>query len=183
MSQYKKTRAFFNRAKDLLNTSRKMEDIFFATVSEEYTFNLDAVKVKRKVLAPYKENGVAKDWSEDETGKYRFTCPSNCWFDISVPYWSMAENTAHPTQKPEKLIAKLILASSKEGDLILDPFSGSGTTGVVAKKLGRKYIDIEQNPLYSAWAIKRLENAEKDKEIQGYKDGIFLDRNENMSKK
>ena len=164
------------------NWKNSMEDIFFATISDEYTFNLDAVKVKRKVLAPYKENGIAKDWIEDESGKFRFTCPSNCWFDISVPYWSMAENTAHPTQKPEKLIAKLVLASSNENDLILDPFSGSGTTGVVAKKLNRKFIDIEQNPLYSAWAIKRLENADKDKEIQGYKDGVFLDRNEYIHK-
>ena len=52
----------------------------------------------------------------------------------------MQENTAHPTQKPEKLIAKLILASSNKGDVVLDPFLGSGTTSVVAKKLGRKYI-------------------------------------------
>ena len=159
------------------NWKNSMEDIFFATVSDDYNFNIEAVKLKKKVLAPYKEKGLPKDWQEDENGKFRFTCPSNFWDDISVPYWSMAENTAHPTQKPEKLIAKLILASSNENDVVLDPFSGSGTTGVVAKKLNRNFIDIEQNPLYCAWAIKRLENAENDKSIQGYEKGVFLERN------
>ncbi len=159
------------------NWKNSMEDIFFATVGKDYTFNLDAVKQRRKVLAPYRENGVPKDWEETADGKFRDTCPSNFWDDISVPYWSMAENTAHPTQKPEKLIAKLILASSNVGDLVLDPFAGSGTTAVVAKKLGRKFIGIEQNPTYCAWAEYRLEKAEEDKSIQGLKGGVFWDRN------
>ena len=158
------------------NWKNSMEDIFFATVGEEYTFNLDAVKQRRKVLAPYKENGKPKDWQETENGKFRDTCPSNFWDDISVPYWSMAENTAHPTQKPEKLIAKLILASSNADDLVLDPFAGSGTTAVVAKKLGRKYIAIEQNPKFCAWAEYRLLKAEEDKTIQGFSEGVFWDR-------
>ncbi len=158
------------------NWKNSMEDIFFATVSDEYTFNLDAVKVRKRVLAPYKENGVPKDWQETENGKFRNTCPSNFWDDISVPYWSMKENTAHPTQKPEKLIAKLILASSNKNDLVLDPFSGSGTTGVVAKKLGRNFITIEQNPLYCAWETKRLQDAKEDNSIQGYEKGVFWER-------
>ena len=91
----------------------------------------------------------------------------------------MPENTAHPTQKPEKLIAKLILASTDIGDLVLDPFSGSGTTAVVAKKLKRNYIGFEQNPLYCAWAEYRIEQAETDKTIQGYENGIFTKRNGN----
>ncbi len=158
------------------NWKNSMEDIFFATVGEEYTFNLEAVKLRKKVLAPYKENGNPKDWEKTENGNFRNTCPSNFWDDISVPYWSMAENTAHPTQKPEKLVAKLVLASSNEGDLVLDPFAGSGTTAVVAKKLGRNYIGIEQNPRYCAWAEYRLERAETDKSIQGYKNGVFWAR-------
>ena len=153
-----------------------MEDIFFATVGEKYTFNLEAVKQRRKVVAPYREDGKPKDWEETEEGNFRNTCPSNFWEDISVPYWSMPENTAHPTQKPEKLLAKLILASSNEKDVVLDPFSGSGTTGVVAKKLGRKYIDIEHNPLYCAWAEYRLSAAEKGGKIQGYENGVFWAR-------
>lgn len=165
------------------NWKNSMEDVFFATMGDDYTFNLDAVKQKKKVVAPYKENGEPKDWQETPDGKFRMTCPSNFWDDISVPYWSMPENTAHPTQKPEKLIAKLMLASSKEGDLVLDIFSGSGTTGVVAKKLGRNFIDVEQNPLYCAWAEYRLEKAETDKTIQGYKDGVFFARNSDVTKK
>ncbi|MDY6367158.1 MAG: DNA methyltransferase [Clostridia bacterium] len=159
------------------NWKNSMEDVYYATVSDEFKFNLSAVKQRKKVLAPYRENGVPKDWEEVGGERYRLTCPSNFWDDISVPYWSMAENTAHPTQKPEKLIAKIILASSDAGDLILDPFAGSGTTGVVAKKLGRHYILSEQNPLYCAWAVKRLELAEKDKSVQGYENGIFFERN------
>ena len=95
----------------------------------------------------------------------------------------MSENTAHPTQKPEKLIAKLILASSNQGDLIFDPFMGSGTTAVTAKKLDRNYLGIEQNPRYLAWAFKRLAMADQDRRIQGYEDGIFYERNAQISKK
>ncbi len=165
------------------NWKNSMEDIFFATVSDDYTFNLDAVKQRKKVLAPYKENGKPKDWEETKEGNFRFTCPSNFWDDIAVPYWSMAENTAHPTQKPEKLIAKLILASSNKGDNVVDIFAGSGTTGVVAKKLDRNFINIEQNPIYCAWGEKRLLDAETDKSIQGYENGVFYERNSRLTKK
>ena len=159
------------------NWKNTMEDIWFSTLSEEFTFNLDAVKVRRKVIAPYKVDGKPKDWEETEDGKFRDTCPGNFWDDISVPYWSMKENTAHPTQKPEKLIAKLILASSNEGDVVFDPFLGSGTTSVTAKKLNRNFVGIEQNPLYCAWTEHRLFDAEKDNSIQGFSDGVFWERN------
>lgn len=159
------------------NWKNSMEDIWFATVSEDYKFNLDAVKLRRKVIAPYKESGKPKDWEETDSGNFRNTHPSNFWDDLTIPFWSMKENTAHPTQKPEKLIAKLVLASSDEHDIIFDPFAGSGTTCVVAKKLNRKFIAIEQNPLYVAWSFKRLEMAEEDNSIQGYEDGVFWERN------
>lgn len=159
------------------NWKNGMEDIWFVTVSDDYTFNIEDVKMRRKVRAPYKVGGKPKDWVESTHGNFRDTFPSNFWDDISIPYWSMPENTAHPTQKPEKLIAKLILASSNPGDLIFDPFLGSGTTSVVAKKLGRNYLGIEQNPLYCVWGEKRLEMAGQDSNIQGYTDGIFWERN------
>ena len=160
------------------NWKNGMEDIWFATVSKtNYTFNVDDVKIRRKVIAPYKQDGKPKDWEETAEGKFRDTCPSNFWDDISIPYWSMPENTAHPTQKPEKLLAKLILASTNKGDVILDPFLGSGSTSVTAKKLGRHYIGIEQNPQYCVWAEKRLEMAELGMSIQGYTDGVFWERN------
>ena len=63
---------------------------------------------------------------------------------------------AHPTQKPEALLHRVILASTDVGDLVLDPFFGSGTTGAVAKRLGRRYIGIERDPDYVAVAEKRL---------------------------
>ncbi len=159
------------------NWKNAMEDVWFATVGNNYTFNLDAVKIRKKVIAPYKVGGKPKDWEETANGNFRNTCPSNFWDDISIPYWSMPENTAHPTQKPEKLIAKFILASSNEGDVVFDPFAGSGTTAVTAKKLKRNYVVIEQNHLYGAWAQKRLEMAEKDDSIQGYSNGVFWERN------
>ena len=161
----------------LTNWKNGMEDIWFATNSNQYTFNVEAVKVRRSVIAPYKEDGKPKDWEETKEGRFRNTYPSNFWDDISIPYWSMPENTAHPTQKPEKLLAKLILASSNEGDIVLDPFLGSGSTSVTAKKLGRHYIGIEQNEQYCVWAEKRLHMAETDKTIQGYADGVFWERN------
>ena len=154
-----------------------MEDIWFATKSDDYVFNLDAVKIRKKVIAPYRIDGRPKDWQETATGNYRDTCPSNFWDDITIPFWSMPENTAHPAQKPEKLIAKIILASSNPGDIILDPFLGSGTTSVTAKKLNRNYIGIEIEKQYCMWAEQRLEMAETDKKIQGYTDGVFWERN------
>ena len=129
------------------NWKNGMEDIWFATRADDYTFHVDAVKVRRRVRAP------------------------------SVPYWSMPENTAHPTQKPEKLLAKLILASSDPGGIVLDPFAGSGSTAVTAKKLGRRFVAIERSEQYCAWAEKRLELAETNSAIQGYADGVFWERN------
>lgn len=160
------------------NWKNAMEDIWFAVKDEKnYYFNVEAVKMKRRVIAPYKENGKPKDWEETSDGNFRITCPSNFWDDISVPFWSMPENTDHPTQKPEKLIAKLILASSRQGDIVFDPFVGSGTTCVAAKKLGRKYLGVEIDEEYCTWAVKRLNMAETDKEIQGYNGGFFWERN------
>jgi site-specific DNA-methyltransferase (adenine-specific) len=161
------------------------EDIWFFTVSENYYFNVDAVMLKRQVIAPYtNRNGEPKDWSETENGRFRVTHPSNLWTDLTVPYWSMPENTDHPTQKPEKLLAKIILASSRENDLVFDPFNGSGTTTVVAKKLGRHYLGVEIDENYCCLAQKRLELATTDRSIQGYVNGVFWERNsKNISRK
>ncbi len=153
------------------------EDIWFCTLSNKYYFNADAVKLKRKVIAPYRENGEPKDWTEEEDGKYRLTYPSNIWTDITIPFWSMPENTPHPTQKPEKLLAKIILASSREGDVVFDPFAGVGTTGVVAKKLKRGFVMVEVDEEYCLYAQKRLDLAAKDSTIQGYYKGVFWERN------
>ncbi|MCY4298464.1 MAG: DNA methyltransferase [Flavobacteriaceae bacterium] len=161
----------------LSNWKNCSEDIWFATISNKYTFNLNHVKLKRNVIAPYKIEGHPKDWNSDKQGKFRMTSPSNLWTDITIPFWSMPENTDHKTQKPEKLLAKILLASSNKGDLILDPFVGSGTTSVVAKKLKRKYIGIELNEEYCCLTEKRLKMAQENNTIQGYEDGIFYHRN------
>lgn len=161
-----------------INWKNCAEDIWFFTKSNKYTFNVDAVKLRRKVLAPYRgKDGTPKDWIEKGKQSYRDTFPSNIWTDISIPFWSMPENTDHPTQKPEKLIAKIILASTNKGDVVFDPFLGSGSSVVTAKKLGRKFIGVEIDEMYCCLAQKRLELAERDKEIQGLRDGVFWERN------
>lgn len=159
------------------NWKNALEDIWFATCSDDYVFHLDAVRQRRRVLAPYREDGRPKDWEDTPDGRFRDTCPSNFWDDLSVPFWSMAENTAHPTQKPEKLMAKLILASSDPGAWVLDPFAGSGTAAVTAKKLGRHFVAVEREPQFCLWAEQRLERAETDRSIQGYRGGVFWERN------
>lgn len=160
------------------NWKNNSEDVWFATVSDRYVFNIEAVKVRRRVLAPYRDAaGRPKDWQETPDGPWRDTHPSNIWTDLTVPFWSMPENTDHPTQKPEKLLARIILASSHEGDVILDPFLGSGTTSVVAGKLGRHYTGVEIDHDFACLAEKRLAMAQQNRAIQGYRDGFFRERN------
>jgi len=159
------------------NWKNAAEDIWFCTLNDHYTFHVDQVMLKRRVIAPYREDGQPKDWIESEDGNYRLTHPSNLWTDLTVPFWSMPENTDHPTQKPEKLIAKLILASSNPGDVVFDPFLGSGTSAVVAKKLERHFVGVEIDSEYCGLAQKRLTIAEDDPSIQGYHNGVFWERN------
>lgn len=162
----------------LTNWKNGMEDIWFLTRDpHNYTFNVNQVKQRRQVIAPYRVDGQARDWEETANGRFRDTMPSNFWDDISIPYWSMPENTGHPTQKPEKLLAKVILASSNPGDLVLDPFAGTGSSLVTAKKLGRHFIGIEQSLLYTAWGEYRLQHSANGDSIQGYTDGVFWERN------
>ncbi len=154
------------------------EDIWFATLSDSYHFDPKAVLLRRRVRAPYRdERGEPKDWSEAEGGRFRDTAASNLWTDLTVPFWSMSENTSHPTQKPEKLVAKLVLASSRPGDLVLDPFLGSGTSAAVARKLGRRFIGIELDPEHVLAGLRRLELAEGESRIQGFEEGVFWERN------
>jgi site-specific DNA-methyltransferase (adenine-specific) len=160
------------------NWKNACEDIWFCTNSGEYTFNVDVVKLRRRVIAPYRDvGGEPRDWIETPNGNYRDTYPSNLWTDITVPFWSMSENTDHPTQKSEKLLAKLILASTNPGDVVFDPFLGSGTASAVARKLGRHFVGIEIVEEFALLAEKRIELATLDETIQGYADGVFWERN------
>lgn len=78
------------------------------------------------------------------------------------------EHGKHPTQKPEELLKRIILASTNENDLILDPFMGSGTTGVVAKKLNRRFVGIENNREYFDLAEMRLKEVVEQKIVDGF---------------
>ena len=84
----------------------------------------------------------------------------------------MGEKTAHPTQKPEELIRRLVLAASDIGDLVIDPFSGSGTTVVVAEQLGRRWMGCDIDPTYNEWAIGRL----KDVPSRTVEEWVAIDR-------
>lgn len=150
------------------------EDIWFAVKNEKkYKFYANSIKIEKEVIAPYRdENGDAKDWIEKDGKKIRMTYESNLWTDLTIPFWSMYEvksyaktkktpnNTLrkHNTQKPKKLVKRCILASSDEGDLVVDYFSGSGTTAIAAKELNRNWIvfDINEN------CIKMLEERLKN---------------------
>ena len=160
------------------NWKNNIEDIYMVVKDKNnYTFNIDAVKMKKTVLAPYKDkNGNNKDWQDDGEGAYRMTCPSNIWFDITVPFWSMAENTDHPTQKSEKLYAKLILASSNKNDIVYEPFAGVFTGCVTAQKLERNWFGVEYENEYCLLGQKRLCLAKINNTIQGYEDGVFRDK-------
>ena len=81
----------------------------------------------------------------------------------------MKEKTPHPTQKPEELLRRIILASSNEEDLVIDPFSGSGTTLVCAEQLNRKWEGCDINEEYNSWAVLRLENLQH-RSIQEWKE-------------
>ena len=160
------------------NWKNNIEDIYMVVKDKNnYIFNIDAVKMKKTVLAPYKDkNGNNKDWQDDGEGAYRMTCPSNIWFDITVPFWSMAENTDHPTQKSEKLYAKLILASSNKNDIVYEPFAGVFTGCVTAQKLERNWFGVEYENEYCLLGQKRLCLAKINNTIQGYEDGVFRDK-------
>ncbi len=101
--------------------------------------------------------------------------------DIPTTCNGMGEKTPHPTQKPEELVRKLVLASSAEANIVLDPFSGSGTTLVVAEQLGRRWLGCDLNPTYNAWAVERIKNVrrmtvaewiEHDRKVAARREGI-----------
>ncbi|MFZ1509685.1 MAG: site-specific DNA-methyltransferase [Anaerolineae bacterium] len=121
--------------------SPRHDDILMFTKSEDYVFNIDSVRIPQKY---YRErNNMAG------------ANPGDVWAFSHVHY-SNPEREDHPTQKPEALIARMILASSNEGDLVLDPFSGSGTTARVCQVLNRRCLAMEINPDYVERTRKRL---------------------------
>ena len=125
-----------------LGFSPRHEDILYFTKSESYTFNLDPVRVPQKYFR--------------ERNNMTGANPGDVW-QFSHVHYSNPEREEHPTQKPEALMARMILASSNEGDLVLDPFVGSGTTARVAQVLKRHFFAFDINPEYVAMSRRRLE--------------------------
>lgn len=148
---------------------RSHESILHLRKSKIFTMNIDDVRIPygRHTLkypshpqaetSQYGNGGKRKDvWTPHPLGakpKDIIEVPTTCN--------GMGEKTPHPTQKPEELLRKLILASSNENDLVLDPFSGSGTTLVVAEQLGRRWLGCELSHEYNEWAIERLVNTKR----------------------
>jgi len=145
---------------------RSHESILHLRKSKEYKINVDAVRV------PYGSHTLKYPvHPQAETSQYgNNKRSSDLWiphpngakpkdvFEIPVICNGMLEKTKHPTQKPEELLRKILLASSNKSDIILDPFSGSGTSLVVAEQLGRKWIGCDINDEYNDWAVNRIEN-------------------------
>ena len=145
---------------------RSHESILNLRKSNTFTMNIDEIRV------PYSEHTLKypihpqAESSQYNNGKK----VSSLWtpnflgakpkdvFEIPTTCNGMGEKTKHPTQKPEELLRKLILASSNIGDTVLDPFSGSGTTLVTSEQLQRKWIGCEMSGEYNSWAVKRIDN-------------------------
>ena len=118
--------------------------MFFTKNKKKWKFNLDDVKIPSLNYRP-------------DRYKSQYKNPTDVW-KIPMVSGNSPERTSHPAQFPEKLIERIIKASSDSGDLVLDPFIGSGTTAVVAKKLNRNFIGYDTNQDYIKEAQKRLDN-------------------------
>ncbi|MBD2441553.1 adenine-specific DNA-methyltransferase [Nostoc sp. FACHB-110] len=129
------------------------EPILMLTKHEKnYTFNADAIMVEAKTGAKRQLMDYRKEPPQPYNTK---KVPGNVW-DFARVRFKMQEYENHPTQKPEALLERVILASSNMGDTVLDPFSGSFSTCAVAKHLQRKSIGIEINEEYVKIGIRRL---------------------------
>jgi len=149
---------------------RKHDDIYFYTKSKEYTFNLQ----KEKSYLSHKYGFKNIEIKQDEQGYYSEVYSRDVW-DIPALRGNQPETLSYPTQKPEKLLEKIIKASSNEGDLVLDAFCGCGTTSMVAHRFKRKFIGIDRSPLGCVTTRNRLNK------VNSFPDMINLKFDENMS--
>jgi site-specific DNA-methyltransferase (adenine-specific) len=145
---------------------RSHESIVHFRKGKELTFNIDEVRIPygaHTLKYPSHPQAETSNFGKNGSGKLRENWIPNPKgakpkdvLDIPTTCNGMGEKTPHPTQKPEELLRKLVLASSNPGDLVADPFSGSGTTAVVAEQLGRRWLACDCNAEYNEWAIGRL---------------------------
>lgn len=153
---------------------RSHESILHFRKSREFTFNVDEVRIPygdhtlkypehpQAETSQYGKNGSGKDrlWQPHPKGAK----PRDV-IEIPTTCNGMGEKTAHPTQKPEELLRKIVLASSSIGDEVIDPFLGSGTTAVVAEQLKRKWKGCDTSLEYLQWSVERIESV-KDQPIE-----------------
>jgi site-specific DNA-methyltransferase (adenine-specific) len=147
---------------------RSHESILHLRKSKDYRINVDPVRIPygahtlKYPAHPQAETSQYGNGNKKRAAYFWTPHPNGAKpkdvFEIPTICNGMAEKTKHPTQKPEELLRKILLASSNESDIVLDPFSGSGTTITVAEQLGRKWIGCDINGEYNTWAMKRLEN-------------------------
>jgi len=123
--------------------SPRHDDILMFTKSKRFTFNLDDVRIPQKYYR--------------ERNNMRGANPGDVW-EFSHVHYCNGNRQNHPTQKPEGLVKRMVLASSNENDLVLDPFVGSGTTLRVCQQLNRRAVGIEINPEYVNMTKRRLES-------------------------
>lgn len=160
---------YHNKANLGKDWGRSHESILHFRKSGNFTLRIDSVRIPygKHTLkypvhpqAPTSNFGNGKPRQEHWTPNPLGAKPKDV-IEIPTTCNGMGEKTPHPTQKPEELLRKLTLAASDKGQLVLDPFSGSGTSLVVAEQLGRKWLGCEINAAYNTWAIQRLENVRK----------------------
>ncbi len=144
---------------------RSHESILCLRKSQKYVMNIDSIRIPYNAHTLKYPAHPQAETSQYGNGKKRGEWMPNPLgakpkdvIEIPTTCNGMGEKTPHPTQKPEELLRKVILASSSKGDVILDPFVGSGTTAVCAKQLGRRWIGIDQEETYLQWAVDRLKN-------------------------
>ena len=141
--------------------------LYYVKDAKNYTFNADAVRVPSARMTTYADrraNPVGK--LPDDTWVLRpqeadghFGADSDTWF-VSRVCGTFKERVAHPCQMPEAVLARIIRVATNPGDVVVDPFAGSGTTLAAAKKLGRKYLGTELSEQYADGVRKRLQMIE-----------------------
>ena len=158
-----------NKANIGRDWGRSHESILHLRKNNQFTMNVDDVRIpygRHSLKYPFHPQAETSQFGNGGKRKDIWTphplgAKPRDVLEVPTTCNGMSEKTPHPTQKPEELLRKLILASSNEGDIVLDPFSGSGTTLVVSEQLNRTWLGCELSPQYNKWAIQRLEHVTK----------------------
>ncbi len=148
---------------------RSHESILHLRKTDEFRLNVDKVRIPygaHTLKYPTHPQAITSNFGsgrkrEDDWTPNPLGAKPKDVLEIPTTCNGMGEKTPHPTQKPEELVRKLVLAASDPGDLVIDPFSGSGTTAAVAEQLGRRWLACDQSTEYTRWAVERIENVKR----------------------